>query len=53
MGKIKKNITPAKFNNPFLQEDNNILWKKLEEGAKPISKDDLFKRVKNFKKSEK
>ncbi|WMJ74751.1 hypothetical protein RCC89_16475 [Cytophagaceae bacterium ABcell3] len=45
----QKIINIRYFTNPFLTEDREELWKKLEEGAKPISKEEVFRRARETK----
>jgi DNA-nicking Smr family endonuclease len=52
MGKTKKDITSIIFNNPFLAGDRKELWKKLEAGSRPISKDEVFKKAQEKKKDD-
>ena len=52
MGKTKKDITSIIFNNPFLAGDRKELWKKLEAGSRPISKDEVFKKAQEIKKDD-
>ena len=35
----------AKLKNPFLTEMANTLWRQLDNGKKPISKEDLVNRA--------
>jgi DNA-nicking Smr family endonuclease len=49
MNKAKKHINSKDFKNPFITEDREELWKKLEKGAKPISKSELMKRAEEAK----
>lgn len=39
----------SKGNNPFLTDKADALWERLDKEGKPISKKDLFKRVKAAK----
>ncbi len=51
---MAKYINPSTFTNPFLSEDSEALWKKIEKDAKPISKEEVMKRAQDAKnKSEK
>lgn len=51
MGKTKKDTTPLAFNNPFLTGDKKELWKKLEDGARPVSKADVLKKAQENKQT--
>lgn len=46
MDKIKRE---PEFENPFNGPDRERLWDKLTKNSKPISREDLLKRVKELK----
>ncbi|MFC2187351.1 hypothetical protein ACFCT7_08520 [Fulvivirgaceae bacterium LMO-SS25] len=37
------------FINPFLSEEREQLWEKIDKNAKPISKEELLGKIKNLK----
>jgi len=37
--------------NPFLTDQADKLWKKIDEGGKPISKEELLKRIRKIKRN--
>lgn len=49
MPKAKETTMPQNFSNPFLGPDRDKLWEKLDNDAKPISKEELLKRVNSIK----
>ena len=43
----KKRMTVPQ--NPFLSEQADLLWDSLKQQGKPVSKETLFKRIKDMK----
>lgn len=39
--------------NPFLTPQANALWEKLDKEGKPVSKEELKKRIEELKKAKK
>jgi len=50
MGKTKKQASPTPFKNPFLNQDREKLWEKLENEAHPIPKSEVVKQAQKLKK---
>lgn len=51
MAKIKDIQLPHDFSNPFLGPEREELWAKLDKNAKPISREDLKKKIKDLQKN--
>ncbi|WP_209329347.1 hypothetical protein [Lunatimonas salinarum] len=50
MAKIKHLQLTSNFSNPFLGPEREKLWTKLDENARPISREELIKKAKDLKK---